>query len=30
VDDFSATGDHLVGSFDNSGNLLSVSGTFRF
>src|SRR5690348_2848873 len=30
VNDLSATGDHLVGSFDNSGNLLSVSGTFRF
>lgn len=30
VNDMSATGDHLVGSFDNSGNLLSVSGTFHF
>lgn len=30
VNDLSATGDHLVGSFDNSGNLLSVSGTFHF
>ncbi|MGN6312292.1 MAG: OmpP1/FadL family transporter [Rhodanobacteraceae bacterium] len=30
VNDLSVTGDHLVGSFDNSGNLLSVSGTFRF
>jgi long-chain fatty acid transport protein len=30
VNNLSATGDHLVGSFDNSGNLLSVSGTFRF
>ena len=30
VNNISATGDHLVGSFDNSGNLLSVSGTFHF
>jgi long-chain fatty acid transport protein len=30
VNDLSVTGDSLVGSFDNSGNLLSVSGTFRF
>lgn len=30
VNDLSVTGDHLVGSFDNSGNLLSVSGTFHF
>jgi long-chain fatty acid transport protein len=30
VNDLSVTGDNLVGSFDNSGNLLSVSGTFRF
>lgn len=30
VNDTSVTGDHLVGSFDNSGNLLSVSGTFHF
>ncbi|HJU27273.1 MAG TPA: outer membrane protein transport protein [Rhodanobacteraceae bacterium] len=30
VDDTSVTGDHLVGSFDNSGNLLGVSGTFHF
>ncbi|MDQ2972059.1 MAG: outer membrane protein transport protein [Rhodanobacteraceae bacterium] len=30
VNDTSATGDHLVGSFDNSGNLLSASGTYRF
>ncbi|MBS0432392.1 MAG: outer membrane protein transport protein [Proteobacteria bacterium] len=30
VNNLSATGDHLVGSFDNSGNLLGVSGTFHF
>lgn len=30
VNDVNQTGDHLVGSFDNSGNLLSVSGTYRF
>ena len=30
VNDLSVTGDHLVGSFDNSGNLLSFSGTFHF
>ncbi|MGH8213162.1 MAG: OmpP1/FadL family transporter [Rhodanobacteraceae bacterium] len=30
VDDTSVTSDHLVGSFDNSGNLLGVSGTFHF
>ncbi len=30
VNDTSATGDHLIGTFDNSANLLSVSGTFHF
>lgn len=30
VNDINQTGDHLVGSFDNSANLLSVSGMFRF
>lgn len=30
VNDTSATGDHLVGKFDSSANLLGVSGTFRF
>lgn len=30
INDLSQTGDHLVGSFDNSGNLLSVSGEYRF
>jgi len=30
VNDTSATGDNLVGSFDNSANLLGLSGTFHF
>jgi long-chain fatty acid transport protein len=30
VNDTSATGDHLVGSFSNHGDLLGVSGQFRF
>ncbi len=30
VNDVSATGDHLVGSFKNSGNLLGIQGTFKF
>ena len=30
VDDVSATGDHLVGSFANSGNLFGISMLYRF
>lgn len=30
VNDISATGDHLVGSFDNSGDLLGISMQYKF
>ena len=30
VNDVSATGDHLVGSFDNSANLFGISAQFKF
>jgi long-chain fatty acid transport protein len=30
VDDISATGDHLVGSFSNSGNLFGISMQYKF
>ncbi|HET7592723.1 MAG TPA: outer membrane protein transport protein [Rhodanobacteraceae bacterium] len=30
VDDISATGDHLVGSFENSGNLFGISMQYKF
>jgi long-chain fatty acid transport protein len=30
VDDVSATGDRLVGSFDNSGDLFGISMQYKF
>jgi len=30
VSDMSAIGDHLVGSFDNSGDLLGISMQYKF
>jgi long-chain fatty acid transport protein len=30
VNDTSATGDHLVGSFDNSGDLFGISMQYKF
>lgn len=30
VNDISATGDHLIGSFDNSADLFGISATFKF
>jgi long-chain fatty acid transport protein len=30
VNDISATGDHLVGTFDNSGNLFGISMQYKF